>query len=85
MTKLTKKQKGLQGKADSNMASSIKLDLPKTDAAKPNEAPRFILLVLDRGRPGVRQRPAGDAGRAGPAIGANRRAKPRHRGAIARR
>jgi biopolymer transport protein TolR len=30
------------------LASSIKLDLPKTDAAKPNEAPRSVLLVLDR-------------------------------------
>ena len=30
------------------LASSIKLDLPKTDAAKPNDAPRFILLVLDK-------------------------------------
>ena len=30
------------------LASSIKLDLPKTDAAKPNESPRFILLVLDK-------------------------------------
>ena len=30
------------------LASSIKLDLPKTEAAKPNEAPRFILLVVDK-------------------------------------
>jgi biopolymer transport protein TolR len=30
------------------LASSIKLDLPKSEAAKPNEAPRFILLVLDK-------------------------------------
>ena len=30
------------------LASSIKLDLPKTEAAKPNDAPRFILLVLDK-------------------------------------
>ena len=30
------------------LASSIKLDLPKTDAATPSEAPRFILLVLDK-------------------------------------
>ncbi len=30
------------------LASSIKLDLPKTEAAKPNDAPRFILLVLDQ-------------------------------------
>ena len=30
------------------LASSIKLDLPKTEAAKPNEAPKFITLVVDR-------------------------------------
>ena len=30
------------------LASSIKLDLPKTDAATPSEAPRFMLLVLDK-------------------------------------
>ena len=30
------------------LASSIKLDLPKTDAAKPNEAPRFVMLVVDK-------------------------------------
>ena len=30
------------------LASSIKLDLPKTDAAKPNEAPKFVLLVVDK-------------------------------------
>ena len=30
------------------LASSIKLDLPKTEAAKPNEAPRFIMLVVDK-------------------------------------
>ena len=30
------------------LASSIKLDLPKTDAATPSESPRFILLVLDK-------------------------------------
>lgn len=29
------------------LASSIKLDLPKTDATKPNEAPKFITLVVD--------------------------------------
>ncbi|MBC7601812.1 MAG: biopolymer transporter ExbD [Ramlibacter sp.] len=31
------------------LASSIRLDLPKTEAAKPNEAPRFVTIVLDRG------------------------------------
>ena len=30
------------------LASSIKLDLPKTQAAQPNEAPRFITLVVDK-------------------------------------
>jgi biopolymer transport protein TolR len=30
------------------MASSIKLDLPRSDAAEANEAPRFITLVVDK-------------------------------------
>ena len=30
------------------LASSIKLDLPKTDAAKPSEAPKFVTLVVDK-------------------------------------
>ena len=30
------------------MASSIKLDLPKTDAAKGSEAPKFVTLVVDK-------------------------------------
>ena len=30
------------------LASSIKLDLPKTDAAKPNDVPQFVTLVVDR-------------------------------------
>ena len=30
------------------LASSIRLDLPKTDAATPNDAPKFVLLVVDR-------------------------------------
>jgi biopolymer transport protein TolR len=29
------------------MASSLKLDLPKTDAAQPNDAPRFVAVALD--------------------------------------
>jgi len=29
------------------MASSIKLDLPRTDAGKPNEMPKFVSLVVD--------------------------------------
>ena len=31
------------------MASSIKLDLPKTDAATASEAPKFVTLVVDKG------------------------------------
>ena len=30
------------------LASSIALDLPKTDAARPQGAPRFVTLVVDR-------------------------------------
>jgi len=30
------------------LASSIRLDLPKTDAAKPADAPKFITLVVDK-------------------------------------
>ena len=30
------------------LASSIKLDLPKSEAAKPNEAPRYVLVVVDK-------------------------------------
>ena len=30
------------------LASSIRLDLPKTDAARPTEAPRFVSLVVNR-------------------------------------
>ena len=30
------------------LASSIRLDLPKTQAAKPNEAPLFVTVVLDK-------------------------------------
>jgi biopolymer transport protein TolR len=30
------------------LASSIKLDLPRTDAAKPNDAPKFLTLVVDK-------------------------------------
>ncbi len=29
------------------LASSIRLDLPKTDAAKPVDAPKFVTLVVD--------------------------------------
>ncbi len=30
------------------LASSIKLDLPKTDAAKPTDAPKFVSVVIDK-------------------------------------
>jgi biopolymer transport protein TolR len=30
------------------LASSIRLDLPKTQAAKPNDAPQFVVVVLDK-------------------------------------
>jgi biopolymer transport protein TolR len=30
------------------LASSIRLDLPRTDAARPNEAPAFVTLVVNR-------------------------------------
>ena len=30
------------------LASSIRLDLPKSDAARPNEAPKYVTLVVDR-------------------------------------
>jgi biopolymer transport protein TolR len=30
------------------LASSIRLDLPRTDAAKPNDLPAFVTLVLDK-------------------------------------
>jgi biopolymer transport protein TolR len=31
------------------LASSIRLDLPRTDAAKPSDAPQFVTVVLDKG------------------------------------
>ena len=30
------------------LASSIKLDLPSTDAARPTEAPKFVTVVIDK-------------------------------------
>ena len=30
------------------LASSIRLELPKTEAATPNDAPKFVLVVLDK-------------------------------------
>jgi biopolymer transport protein TolR len=31
------------------LASSVRLDLPKTEAAKPSDAPLFVTVVLDKG------------------------------------
>ena len=45
------------------LASSIRLDLPRTDAAKPNDAPKFITVALDKaGRTFVDDKPM-DAGK----------------------
>ena len=30
------------------LASSIRLDLPRTEAATPNDAPKFVLVVVDK-------------------------------------
>ena len=30
------------------LASAIRLDLPRTDAARPNEAPKFVMVVVDQ-------------------------------------
>jgi len=30
------------------LASSIRLDLPRTDAARPQEAPKFVIVVVDK-------------------------------------
>ena len=30
------------------LANSVRLDLPRTDAAKPNDAPKFVTVVLDK-------------------------------------
>ncbi|MBG9389233.1 ExbD/TolR family protein [Caenimonas aquaedulcis] len=30
------------------LASSIRLDLPRTDAARPSDAPKFVTVVLDK-------------------------------------
>ncbi len=40
------------------LASSIRLDLPRTDAAKPTDAPKFVTVALDKaGRTFVDDRP----------------------------
>jgi biopolymer transport protein TolR len=31
------------------LASSIRLDLPRTDAAKPSDTPKFVTVILDKG------------------------------------
>jgi biopolymer transport protein TolR len=44
------------------LASSIRLDLPRTDAAKPNDTPKFVTVALDKaGRTFVDDKPM-DAG-----------------------
>jgi biopolymer transport protein TolR len=41
------------------LASSVRLDLPKTEAAKPSDAPLFVTVILDRaGQAFVDDRPA---------------------------
>jgi biopolymer transport protein TolR len=41
------------------LASSVRLDLPRTDAAKPGDAPLFVTVVLDKsGRAFVDGKPA---------------------------
>jgi biopolymer transport protein TolR len=41
------------------LASSIKLDLPKTDAAKPNDVPKFVTLVVEKdGKVSLDDKPA---------------------------
>jgi biopolymer transport protein TolR len=41
------------------LASSIRLDLPRAEGAKPNDAPRFITVVLDKsGQAFVDEKPA---------------------------
>ncbi|OOG46528.1 biopolymer transporter ExbD [Polaromonas sp. A23] len=44
------------------LASSIKLDLPKTDAARPNEVPQYVSLVVDKtGQTFLNDQPAAGA------------------------
>jgi biopolymer transport protein TolR len=44
------------------MASSLKLELPKSDAAQPNDAPRFVVVALDaQGRLHFGEEPLDDA------------------------
>ena len=41
------------------LASSIRLDLPRSEGAKPNDAPRFVTVVLDKdGKAFLDDRPA---------------------------
>ena len=67
------------------LASSIKLDLPKTDAAKPNEAPKFVLLVVDKsGQAFLNDKPLATAELA-KQLALTAQLNPRHRAAAARR
>ena len=54
------------------LASSIRLDLPRTDAAKPSDAPKFVTVVLDKVGRGLPERKAGDPGPAGRRAGPGR-------------
>jgi biopolymer transport protein TolR len=48
------------------LGSSIRLDLPRTEAAKPNEAPKFVTVVLDKaGGVFLEDKPVGAAQKAG--------------------
>ncbi len=42
------------------LASSIRLDLPRTDAAKPNDMPKFVTVILDKsGQTFLEDKPVG--------------------------
>src|SRR6185295_10428533 len=44
------------------LANSIRLDLPRTEAAKPNDAPKFVSVVLDKaGQAFLDDKPASNA------------------------
>ena len=67
------------------MSSSLKLDLPKTEGAKPSDAPLFIALAIDAQGAAVLWRRAGERRSAAAARARRRAARPGHRGAVARR
>ena len=58
------------------LASSIRLDLPKTDAAKPGDPPRFVTVALDKaGQTFFNDRPV-TPGELGQALQESARANP---------